>query len=128
VPPLDTPSNKIAIPATRQDLLAEIQRGKTLRKTSQATGEASAAGGQTKSAGLSKGPPPIPAGRSGLLAEIQNRNYKLRSVNQEQVAKEKEEAAINKGGGLNSIMAVLARRSAIAAEDSDDGNDKEDWD
>lgn len=68
-----------------------------------------------------------PSGRSGLLSEIQGRNFALKKVEerkQEEVSK--PPAMIS--GAAASIAAVLARRSAISGDDSDSGESDDDWD
>jgi hypothetical protein len=81
-----------------------------------------AAGVQLRKAGPAAAKP-VDA-RGGLLGEIKNRSFKLKAVNKEE---EKKKDNMDKGG-LSSIMAVLARRQAIAAESDDEGEgEEEEW-
>ena len=91
----------------RAGLLDAIKGGATLRKAAPVAAAA-------------------PAGRSGLLADIKNRGFQLKKV-EERKAEEKVGPAIVPTGAAASIAAVLARRSAIGGDDSSE-DEADDWD
>jgi len=112
-PAIDTPfpppiaSGGFSSSTSSRGFLGQIQSGVQLRKAEPVTNKPSDV-------------------RGGLLGEIRNRNFQLKRVDKEE---EKAKAEAADKGGLSSIMAVLARRQAIASE-SDDEEEGEggDWD
>ena len=61
----------------------------------------------------------------GLLGEIRNKNFQLRSVSVASVEAKKAALPAAAAGGLSSIMDVLARRTAIVGNESDSDDDDE---
>ena len=87
------------------------------------------AGGQLRKADPAAAAAAAPdAGRGGLLGEIKNRGFQLKSVDKAVVEqRQRPAAAAAAAGGLSSIMDVLARRTAIVGNDSD-SDDNDEWD
>ena len=80
------------------------------------------AGGQLRKVDAAAAAPD--AGRGGLLGEIKNRSFQLKSV---QAVEQRQQKPAAGAGGLSSIMDVLARRTAIVGNDSD-SDDNDEWD